>query len=92
MAGTKFQGNRFRIDGEIDGKHALQIYQNNCIYYDIIRLTYLVISFEDEDYFDIYIQKKRIVQLFYDMLYSLTLKITFGYENLKIIDKSINTQ
>ena len=28
---TQFQGNRFRIDGEIDEKHALQIYQNNCV-------------------------------------------------------------
>ena len=25
MSCTKFQGNRFRIDGEIDKKHALQI-------------------------------------------------------------------
>ena len=28
---TKFNANRFRIDGEIDEKHALQIYQNNCV-------------------------------------------------------------
>ena len=30
MACTKFQGNRFRIDGEIDKKYALHIYQKNC--------------------------------------------------------------
>ena len=27
---AKFQGNRFIIDGEIDEKHALQNYQNEC--------------------------------------------------------------
>ena len=31
MACAKFQGNRFRIDGDIDEKHAQQIYQNNCV-------------------------------------------------------------
>ena len=30
IACAKFQGNRFIIDGEIDEKHALQIYQNEC--------------------------------------------------------------
>ena len=27
---AKFQGNRFIIDGDIDEKHALQIYLNEC--------------------------------------------------------------
>ena len=27
---VKFQGNQFIIDGEINEKHALQIYQNEC--------------------------------------------------------------
>ena len=31
MACTKFHENRLIIDGEIDEKHALQIYQNNCV-------------------------------------------------------------
>ena len=30
MACAKFQGNLFIIHGEIDEKHALQIYRNNC--------------------------------------------------------------
>ena len=30
FACAKFQGNQFIIDGEIDKKHALQIYQNEC--------------------------------------------------------------
>ena len=33
MACAKFQGNRFRIDGQIDQKHALEIYPK---YYDIL--------------------------------------------------------
>ena len=31
MACGKFQENRFRIDGEINEKHALLFYQNNCV-------------------------------------------------------------
>ena len=31
MACTKFHENRFITDGEIDEKHALQIYQNKCV-------------------------------------------------------------
>ena len=31
MASTKFHENLFGIDGEIDEKHALQIYRNNCV-------------------------------------------------------------
>ena len=31
MAYSKFQGNWFRIDAEIDEKQALYIYQNNCV-------------------------------------------------------------
>ena len=31
MACTKFKKIWLRIDGEIDEKHALQIYQNNCV-------------------------------------------------------------
>ena len=38
MACTKFQENRLLIDGEIDKKHVLQIYQNNCVL-DIERLA-----------------------------------------------------
>ena len=30
IASAKFQGNRFIIDEEIDEKHALQNYQNEC--------------------------------------------------------------
>ena len=30
IAGAKFQENWFIIDGEINEKHALQIYQNEC--------------------------------------------------------------
>ena len=30
IASAKFQGNRFLFDGEIDEKHALQNYQNEC--------------------------------------------------------------
>ena len=33
MACAKLQGNRFKIDGEINEEHALQIYQNNCVLY-----------------------------------------------------------
>ena len=31
MACTKFHENRLIIDGEIDEKHALQIYKNKCV-------------------------------------------------------------
>ena len=31
MACSKFHANRLRIEREIDEKHALQIYQNNCV-------------------------------------------------------------
>ena len=30
IACAEFQGNQFIIDGEIDEKHVLQIYQNEC--------------------------------------------------------------
>ena len=38
MACTKFHGNLLIIDGEIDEKHALLIYPNNCVL-DIERLA-----------------------------------------------------
>ena len=31
MACAKLQENPYKIDGEIEEKHALQIYQNNCV-------------------------------------------------------------
>ena len=40
MACTKFLENRLIIDGKIDEKHALQIYQNNCVL-DLVSLGLL---------------------------------------------------
>ena len=41
MACAKFQGNQFRFDREINEKHAVQIYRNNCVldYSDLYMLT-----------------------------------------------------
>ena len=54
MACTHVQENWFRIDGEIDEKHALQIYQNNCgsdivLHYSVSKLNACIIIFNKKN-------------------------------------------
>ena len=85
IACAKFQGNRSKIDGEIDEKHALQNYQNEC------GPGYKLLLFALVGHMTLTLELMDTI-LINCILFKIILSCSVGFHSLEVVGRGSDTQ